>query len=158
MGDLMTDPFNAHEQYAAIDIDVTGLGGSDLAARLPSSWLPMAKNTPLFENAMRQRSYVVSGNRLVDESVTIWSHSQSSRAAATLQLSLRMREVLLLGQVTVLTLGSNVSAEIAAETIFPSLPTSNETAVSMTLQVATHHLAGTFRMPQMLLCPLWNAD
>lgn len=43
-----------------MDVDVTAIAGSDLAARLPGSWLPLAKNTPLFENAIRQRGYLVS--------------------------------------------------------------------------------------------------
>ena len=59
LGPLRTDPFNAYKQYAAVDIDVTAIAGNDLAARLPGSWLPLAKNTPLFENAMRQRGYLV---------------------------------------------------------------------------------------------------
>lgn len=59
-GSFRTDPFNAHQQYAAVDIDVTAIAGSDLAARLPASWLPLAKNTPQFESAMRQRGYLVS--------------------------------------------------------------------------------------------------
>ena len=59
LGALVTDPFNSHDQYSAIDIDVTAIAGSDLAAKLPGSWLPLAKNTPLFENAIRQRGYLV---------------------------------------------------------------------------------------------------
>jgi hypothetical protein len=63
LGRLVTDPFNSHDQYAAIDIDVTAISGSDLAAKLPGSWLPLAKNTPLFENAIRQRGYLVRSSR-----------------------------------------------------------------------------------------------
>jgi serine/threonine protein kinase len=60
LGSLVTDPFNSHDQYSAIDIDVTAIAGSDLAAKLPGSWLPLAKNTPLVENAIRQRGYLVT--------------------------------------------------------------------------------------------------
>jgi hypothetical protein len=63
LGALVTDPFNSHDQYSAIDIDVTAIAGSDLAAKLPGSWLPLAKNTPLFENAIRQRGYLVRMSR-----------------------------------------------------------------------------------------------
>jgi hypothetical protein len=59
LGGLATVPFNDYQQYDSWDIEVTASVGSDLAARLPSSWMPMAKNTPLFETAMRQRGYVV---------------------------------------------------------------------------------------------------
>ena len=58
-GRLVTDPFNAYHQYDAVDITVTALGGSDLAAMLPTSWLPMGKDTPAFESAMRQRGFLV---------------------------------------------------------------------------------------------------
>ena len=57
---LVTAAFDAHNQYDSVDITVTAIAGSDLAAVLPTSWLPMSKNTPAFETAMRQRGFTVS--------------------------------------------------------------------------------------------------
>lgn len=93
LGRLVTDPFNSHEQYAAIDIDVTAIAGSDLAAKLPGSWLPLAKNTPLFENAIRQRGYLVRypGNLRVAESHTnlsLAAHHHGSDSPAVLTSAL----------------------------------------------------------------------
>lgn len=62
--ELVTDEFNLHQQYDAVDITVTAIAGSDLAATLPTSWVPMSKNSPAFEAAMRQRGFKVSVRRM----------------------------------------------------------------------------------------------
>jgi len=58
--ELVTDEFNLHQQYDAVDITVTAIAGSDLAATLPTSWVPMSKNSPAFEAAMRQRGFKIT--------------------------------------------------------------------------------------------------
>lgn len=52
--------FNQFGQYNAVDLTVTLLAGSDLAARLPTGWtLPGGKYKPLAEASMQHRGYMV---------------------------------------------------------------------------------------------------
>lgn len=159
--DLVTDRFNVHQQYEAIDIDVTAIAGSDLAARLPGSWLPLAKNTPLFENAMRQRGYLVrprSVHRHMPAAggVTASVTHTCKAASGSLCLVWCVLTVCHPSQVTCLTLDANVTA-FAAQNVLNLLPSSNSTAVQMELQVCASRLLCSSALCQPTpLCQQWH--